>query len=157
MLIQNVSNTTQASPPIKPASDGAPNVAVATSSNVAAQPNVTASQSPAPAEAKQATEKKQAVAAAQLQNVVENINKALKQSNKNLEFTIDGDTNRSVVKLVDSETGDVIRQFPSEEMLAISKAVSQMQERLQQASLQQAALVKGQAQSTQGLLVKQQD
>jgi len=56
-----------------------------------------------------------------------------------------------VVKLVDSETGDVIRQFPSDEMLAISKAIGQMQEQLQQATL-----TKGQAQSAQGLLVKQQ-
>jgi len=56
-----------------------------------------------------------------------------------------------VVKLVDSETGDVIRQFPSDEMLAISKAIGQMQEQLQQATLN-----KGQAQSAQGLLVKQQ-
>lgn len=66
----------------------------------------------------------------QLKNVVENINKVLKQANRNLEFSVDKDTSKQVVKLVDSETGDVIRQFPTDEMLAISRAIDQAQEGL---------------------------
>lgn len=68
--------------------------------------------------------------AEQLKNVVESINKALKQANRNLEFSVDKDTNKQVVKLVDSETGDVIRQFPTDEMLAISRAIDQAQQGL---------------------------
>ena len=147
MLIQNVSDLAQASPPARLASNGAPVVVIAQNSNVA-----TRSEAPA---AQAATEPKPAArtepTAAQLQSAVENINKALQQSNKNLEFSVDEESRKSVVKLVDSETGDVIRQFPSDEMLAISKAIGQMQEQLQQATL-----TKGQAQSAQGLLVKQQ-
>lgn len=66
----------------------------------------------------------------QLKNVVESINKVLKQANRNLEFSVDKDTSKQVVKLVDSETGDVIRQFPTDEMLAISRAIDQAQEGL---------------------------
>jgi len=32
-----------------------------------------------------------------------------------------------VVKMVDTETEEVLRQFPSEEMLAISKSIDRMQ------------------------------
>lgn len=126
MLIQNVSNMAQAPQPARLASDGAPVAVVATPSNVQAQPSVSLE---LPQTAVTQVAEQQATAA-QLQNVVDNINKALKQSNKNLEFTIDSDTKRSIVKLVDSETGDVIRQFPSEEALAISRAIDRIQQGL---------------------------
>lgn len=66
----------------------------------------------------------------QLQNAADSINKAMQQSNKSLEFTVDTSTKKSVVKLIDSETGDTIRQFPSEEMLAISRSIDQFQKGL---------------------------
>lgn len=125
MLIQNVNNMAQAPQPARLASDGAPSAVVA-ASNVQAQPSA-ALDLPQVA-VKQVAE--QSPSTAQMQNVLDNINKALKQSNKNLEFTIDSDTKRSIVKLVDSETGDVIRQFPSEEALAISKAIDRIQQGL---------------------------
>lgn len=125
MLIQNTSSMAQAPQPARLASDGAPNV-VATPSNVAAQPSV-------PLELPQAAAKpvaEQRPSAEQLKNVVDNINKMLKQADKNLEFSVDESTNRQVVKLVDKETGDVVRQFPSEEVLAISRAIDQVQQGL---------------------------
>ncbi|HXU93657.1 MAG TPA: flagellar protein FlaG [Gallionella sp.] len=126
MLIQNVSNMAQAPQPARLASDGGPVAVVTTPSSVQAQPAVPLElpqTAVTPAGDRQAT-------AEQLKNVVDNINKALKQSNRNLEFTIDSDTKRSVVKLIDSETRDVIRQFPSEEALAISKAIDRIQQGL---------------------------
>ncbi|BBI98787.1 flagellar protein [Ferrigenium kumadai] len=126
MLIQNVSNMAQAPQPARLASDGGPVAVVAAPSNVQTPPAVSLElpqTAVTPVADQQAT-------AAQLQNVVDGINKALKQSNKNLEFSIDSDTNRSIVKLVDSETGDVIRQFPSEEALAISKSIDRIQQGL---------------------------
>ncbi|TAN52111.1 MAG: flagellar protein FlaG [Methylococcaceae bacterium] len=126
MLIQNTSNMAQAAPPARFTGDGAPNAVVAAPPNVEAKP--AASSELAQAAAKQVAE--QQPSAAQLQNVVDNINRALKQSNKNLEFSVDADTKKSVVKVVDTETGDLIRQFPSEEALAISRAIDQMQQGL---------------------------
>jgi flagellar protein FlaG len=44
-----------------------------------------------------------------------------------LQFSLDQDTGRTVVKMVDTQTAEVLRQFPSEEMLAISKSIDRMQ------------------------------
>lgn len=126
MLIQNTGNMALTQQPARLASDGAPDVVVPARPNVAAQPNVSL-------ELPQVAVKQvagQQPSAAQLQNMVENINKAMKQSNRNLEFSVDASTNRQVVKLKDADTGDVIRQFPSEEMLAISRAIDQVQQGL---------------------------
>lgn len=78
------------------------------------------------AAAKQVSEQQQ-LSPVQIKHVVDNINKALKQSARNLEFTVDTDTEKSVVKVVDTETGDVIRQIPSEEMLSITRAIDEAQ------------------------------
>ena len=43
--------------------------------------------------------------------------------NSSLEFSIDEDTDKTVVKIVDKETKELIRQIPSEEMLSIAKAL----------------------------------
>lgn len=66
----------------------------------------------------------------QLKRAAEAINKALRQSNRNLEFRLDEQTNRVVVKLTDTETGELIRQIPSDEMLAISRAIGEFQQGL---------------------------
>lgn len=52
-------------------------------------------------------------------------NSILQAANRNLEFKVDDSTKRVVVKIVDSQTGETVRQIPSEEMLAFIK---QMQE-----------------------------
>lgn len=121
MLIQNLSSTTQAPSPARPAGDGGPVVVVAPP-NVQAQP--VAVQLP-PAAVKPTAGQQ---SAAQLRESLTYVNRALQQSNKNLEFTVDSDTERPVVKLVDSETGEVIRQIPTDEALAISRAIDDFQQ-----------------------------
>jgi len=66
----------------------------------------------------------------QVKRAAEVINRALQQSNRSLEFRLDEGTNRVVVKLTDTETGEVIRQIPSDEMLAISRAIGEFQQGL---------------------------
>ena len=80
---------------------------------------------PAPVQAVQ-----QAVAVPKLQEVkesVEKINKTVQAMARNLQFTVDEATQMNVVKVVDVETKDVIRQIPSEEVLAIAKALDKLQ------------------------------
>jgi flagellar protein FlaG len=125
MLIQNANNLNQALQPARLASDGGP-VSVVSTSNDQAQPAVVLDV-PLTA-AKQVAE--QHPSASQLKNVVDTLNKALQQSNKNLEFTVDAETADPVVKLVDSNTGDVIRQFPTDEALSIAKAIDNYQQGL---------------------------
>ncbi|HJW54198.1 MAG TPA: flagellar protein FlaG [Burkholderiaceae bacterium] len=64
---------------------------------------------------------------AQVAQAVKSINKAMQQMSQNLEFSIDTDSNRTIVKVVDQTTKEVLRQIPSEEILAISKALDQTQ------------------------------
>jgi flagellar protein FlaG len=62
----------------------------------------------------------------QLKHAVDSINKSLQPSASNLEFNIDPGTQRAVVKVVDTSTGDVIRQIPSKEVLAIAESIDQL-------------------------------
>jgi len=64
-----------------------------------------------------------------LKSAIDVINRVMQQSNNSLEFSVDNDTKKSVVKLVDTETGELIRQYPSDEMLAISRSIDQYQQR----------------------------
>ena len=46
---------------------------------------------------------------------------------QNLQFSIDQDIGRTIVKVVDASTDEVIRQIPSEEIVAIAKAMDKLQ------------------------------
>ena len=43
------------------------------------------------------------------------------QTASNIEFSIDDESRRSVVKVVDGESGEVLRQFPTEEALRVAR------------------------------------
>lgn len=66
----------------------------------------------------------------QLKQAVNTINQVLRQASRNLEFSVDNETNRVVVKVMDTETGQLIRQIPSEETLAISREIGKFQQGL---------------------------
>lgn len=68
--------------------------------------------------------------AEELKNAVATLNKAMQQSNQNLEFSVDTDTHKVVVRMVDTSTGQLIRQYPTEETLAISRGIEQFQQGL---------------------------
>jgi flagellar protein FlaG len=62
-----------------------------------------------------------------LQKAVDHANKALQTLASNeLHFSIDKETGVQVVKLTDKQTGEVIRQIPSEEMLKIAQSIEAM-------------------------------
>jgi len=42
---------------------------------------------------------------------------------RNLQFSVDDDSGRMVIKVVDSQTDEVIRQIPKEEMLEIARSL----------------------------------
>ncbi|MGI4841988.1 MAG: flagellar protein FlaG [Janthinobacterium lividum] len=58
---------------------------------------------------------------------VDSINQAMKSLSNRIEFSIDDDSKRQVVKVIDPDTKEVIRQMPSEEALAIAKALDRLQ------------------------------
>lgn len=61
-----------------------------------------------------------------LEDVVKEVNDFIKPINNSLQFSIDDDTGTTVVKVIDSDTDEVIKQIPSEEMLALAKAIGQL-------------------------------
>jgi flagellar protein FlaG len=63
----------------------------------------------------------------QVDDAVKNINGALKALSQNLEFSVDTESNRVIVKVVDKQTNEVIRQMPSSEALEIAKALDRVQ------------------------------
>lgn len=58
---------------------------------------------------------------------VSDINKAIQNFSQGLQFSVDKDTQRVVVKIVDQQTNQVIKQIPTEEALEISKSLSKLQ------------------------------
>ena len=63
----------------------------------------------------------------QVQQAVAEIQKAVEPMARNLQFSIDKETGKTVVTVVDSATNEVIRQIPGEEVLAIARAIDRMQ------------------------------
>ncbi len=67
-----------------------------------------------------------AVSPQELQEAVDSMNDFVKSLPNTLNFSIDKDTGRTVVQVIDQATDEVIKQIPSEEMLAISKAIDKL-------------------------------
>lgn len=59
----------------------------------------------------------------QVNDALSKLNKTPQAQANNLEFSVDQDTKRTVVKVVDQTTKEVVRQFPTEQALAIAKAL----------------------------------
>ncbi len=64
----------------------------------------------------------------QMQIVVGAINQAMQQANQSMEISVDFNTKIPVVKLTDTATGELIRQMPSKEILAIARSIDQFLE-----------------------------
>lgn len=61
-----------------------------------------------------------------IEESVEKLNASFQQKDLSVEFSTDKDTNRQVIKLRDSDTGDVYMQLPSDAVLAASKNLDKM-------------------------------
>jgi flagellar protein FlaG len=54
-------------------------------------------------------------------------NEAVKSIKSEVEFSIDEDSGKTVVRVIEKQTGTLIRQMPSKEMLEIAKALDRLQ------------------------------
>lgn len=57
----------------------------------------------------------------QLDKAVSDLNQSSQMKTQGLEFSIDEDSQRTVVKVIDQETKEVLRQIPTKEALELSK------------------------------------
>ncbi|MFG0831072.1 flagellar protein FlaG [Pseudomonas sp. CJQ_7] len=62
--------------------------------------------------------------ASKVKSAVSEIEKFLKASQRNLEFSTDEESGKIVVKVIATDSGELIRQLPSEEALRIAHSLS---------------------------------
>lgn len=59
-------------------------------------------------------------AAAKVEQAVNQVNEFVQSLSRDLQFTVDDESGRTVIKVLDTETKEVIRQIPPEELLRIA-------------------------------------
>jgi len=102
--IQNGSPPAVAGNPAKPAAESVSRPAPAPSERPAAQPDKH-----------------------DLGNIVADLNKVAQAAAQGVRFSVDEDTGRTVVKVVDTQTDTVLRQIPTVEALKLWRSIEQMQ------------------------------
>ena len=139
MLIQNIASNPVPAPAASYGNTGSPAVAVSTPPTgsapvvlpqTAVPPVGTQSATAQAANAQAATAQAAQPTNAQIQSAVDKVNQAMLQANTGVEFSIDQSSNRTLVKVIDTKTGETIKQFPSKEMIAISQSIDQFQKGL---------------------------
>lgn len=96
--------------------------------NFAVEMRSTAPPASAPVEANTSiTQPDPATNAAQVTQAVKSLNKTMQGLSQSIEFSIDEDSNRTIVKVVDQTTRILIRQIPTGEVLEIAKALDRVQ------------------------------
>jgi flagellar protein FlaG len=98
------------------ATEGLPARTAASETSKSATASKPAATNAPPADAREADAEK-------VQEAIVRINRTVQSLVTHLEFAIDTDTNRSVVKVIDNRTQEILRQFPSEEVLQIARAL----------------------------------
>ena len=88
----------------------------------------------------------------EMSNAVRSLNESVQNIQRGIEFSIDEESGRSVVKVVDRETGEVIRQLPSEDALAVSQQIKEFIESRQHAGVDS----NGQADEALGFIMRVQ-
>ncbi len=61
-----------------------------------------------------------------LQRAVRDIQRAVEPVANNLDFSIDQESGKTVIRVIDSATQELIRQIPSEEVMSISRALNRL-------------------------------
>jgi flagellar protein FlaG len=69
----------------------------------------------------------QQVQPAETEQAISEVGDFLQSLNRQLSFSVDDTSNRTVVSVVDQSSGDVIRQIPSEEILRIAEKIKDLQ------------------------------
>lgn len=60
----------------------------------------------------------------QLEKVAQQLQDFIGEMNRSLEFLVDKDSGRDVIKVLDKSTGDLVKQYPSEEVLTLISKLS---------------------------------
>ncbi len=74
----------------------------------------------------QLNNKKQNISPKEIEDAVKDMNKKLDMLNSQLKIEIDKDTGIQVVKIIDKDTKEVIRQIPPESILKVAKYLNEI-------------------------------
>ena len=127
MIIQNLSGSSLPAPlpsdgPIVSSASPAPNAP-------AAVPPASGAQGPtSPQSSGSQSASAQSQSQAQVKAAVASLNQSAQFMNRGVTFSIDQSTKETVVNVVESGTGTVIKQIPSKQALAIAQAIDAMQQ-----------------------------
>jgi flagellar protein FlaG len=70
--------------------------------------------------------KSEPLTAQQLEKVAQQLQQFVGEMNRGLEFSVDTDSGRDVIKVIDKNSGDLVKQYPSEEVLSLVANLSDM-------------------------------
>lgn len=118
MEIVSIGNLTSSRSPVSDRISG---------SNIVPQPVKTANPVQTSNPVTPADQTQQAAFTDQINNAVKSINKTVQASVPNIEFSVDHDTDKLIVKIIDQQTKQVIRQIPNEEVIEIAKSLDKLQ------------------------------
>jgi flagellar protein FlaG len=62
----------------------------------------------------------------EIEQIVSELNNFIQIFNTKIAFEIDKETKKTVLKIIDAQSNEIIRQIPPEELLAISKRISEL-------------------------------
>ncbi len=62
----------------------------------------------------------------EIESVIGELNQFIQIFNTKIAFEIDKETKKTILRIVDVETNEIIRQIPPEELLKISKRISEL-------------------------------
>jgi flagellar protein FlaG len=65
--------------------------------------------------------------AEQIQSAINKIQQSVPLAQQNMQFSVDDETGKTVVSITDKDSGELIRQVPSEELMEIAKNIGRMQ------------------------------
>ena len=77
-------------------------------------------------QAQEQNEQKKPLTPEQLDKVAQHLQDFVGEMNRGLEFSVDKDSGRDVIKVIDKTSGDLVKQFPSEEVLTLVAKLSEM-------------------------------
>ncbi|MDE2343428.1 MAG: flagellar protein FlaG [Betaproteobacteria bacterium] len=127
MIIQNLSGSNAPAPlpsdgPIVSSASPAPGAPTSVPAAPGAQAQGSGSPQP------NGSQPPSAQSEAQVKAAVASLNQSAQFLNRGVTFSIDQSTKETVVKVVESGTGTVIKQIPSQQVLAIAQAIDAMQQ-----------------------------
>ena len=70
-------------------------------------------------------EKSQPLEREQLEKMAQQLQDFMGEMNRSLQFKVDEDSGRDVIKVLDKDSGEVIKQYPSEEVLSLVSKLSE--------------------------------